>query len=101
MGRLLGARCNTNYARAHLTHLSLRGAFITIALIELSHRRLIMLSQLFFMPLLISFELLCLLIELLCEHLFSLILFDQGFDVLKCPIFLRIRAQTHEVQQQF
>ena len=52
------------------------------------------------MHLLFFFELLSLLIELLCEQLFSLILFNQRFDVLKCPIFLRIRAQTHEVQQQ-
>ena len=56
--------------------------------------------QLLVMHLLLFFELLCLLIELLCEQLFSLVLFDQRFDVLKSPIFLRIRAQTHEVQQQ-
>ena len=52
------------------------------------------------MHLLVFFELLSLLIELLCQQLFSLILFNQRFDVLKCPIFLRICAQTHEIQQQ-
>ena len=41
-----------------------------------------------------------LIIELLRYHLLLFVFFDQFFDVLEGPVFLRVRPQVHEVDEK-